>query len=349
MGITEGAVLVQYVFLDVVRFTQGRTTEAQADIIAKLNEIVVSALDSLNVPKERRIFSPSGDGLAIALLQPDQFDLGLSLALDILKRLHGYNSGIEDKRRRFEVRVGINQNIDNLLMDINGNRNVVGRGINQAQRIMDLAEGSQVLMGDSVYEVLCEREYYDKHFRSLPGTDKHGNRFNVHQLIQPADEAWLNTEVPTKFQPKAQKVLSIYVAHFICNAVVARDFLLQRRDSVFFEYVSTALLHLLTKDSMENISKNPLEKPYYRIDRDPNGTPDPTWKALENSEPWLLMELCSSIKKEKLNEYSECFEEATTGRFFPFPLMRGIERVKAEHPKVWSWVVESSASLKSTS
>ncbi len=39
---------VQYVFMDVVTFTQGRTVEAQAYIVRALNEVVTGALDNFD-------------------------------------------------------------------------------------------------------------------------------------------------------------------------------------------------------------------------------------------------------------------------------------------------------------
>jgi len=226
-----------------------------------------------------------------------------------------------------------------LLTDINGNRNVAGRGINQAQRIMAIADGSQVLLGDSIFELLCERESYDKHFRTLPGMDKHGNRFTVHQLVLPT-EPWLNTELPSQFQrpDQQEKHLSPYVAHYICNAVVMRDFLLSHNQEHRFDYCAPAFLHILTLDSLENSSKSPLEKTYYRVERFPDGSPAPTWKAIEDSMFSVTAELSSFIIK-LLEDYSSCFESREYNVFFAFPSEKGIKRVQAEHPHVWSSVV----------
>ena len=181
--VESGVVQVQYVFLDVVKFTQDRTVEAQVDIIEALNKIVTDVLSQFSLEPDSRILLPTGDGICISILKSDLFDLSLKIALNILKDLATHNTSTEDQRRKFEVRIGINQNIDNLVIDVNGNQNVAGRGINMAQRIMSLADGGQILVGSSVYETICEREAYSNSFNNFKGQDKHVNQFKFYQFI----------------------------------------------------------------------------------------------------------------------------------------------------------------------
>jgi len=55
--------------------------EAQADIIAKLNLIVSSAVSALQIPSEKIIFLPTGDGICITLLDlSEPFDVHILLA-----------------------------------------------------------------------------------------------------------------------------------------------------------------------------------------------------------------------------------------------------------------------------
>lgn len=126
---------VQYVFLDVVGFTRNRSVEAQSEVVAKLNEIVVLTLQGLNIPIDQTVLIPTGDGIAIALIGLTGFDIHLQIALEILSLISKHNSATTDKMRRFEVRIGINENIDNILTDINGKRNVAGAGISMAQSL----------------------------------------------------------------------------------------------------------------------------------------------------------------------------------------------------------------------
>jgi class 3 adenylate cyclase len=149
---------VQYVFLDVVGFTRNGSVEAQSEVVATLNDVVIRALQTVDIPAERVVLLPTGDGMALTMIEVSGFDAHLQLALCILRVIAGHNSGAADAMRRVEVRIGINENVDSVLPDINGRRNVAGSGISIAQRIMDKADAGQVLVGQSVYEVLRQRE-----------------------------------------------------------------------------------------------------------------------------------------------------------------------------------------------
>src|SRR5207247_1517913 len=123
----------------------------------------------------KRLYLPTGDGLCIVLLGiTDPYDIHLRLALDILARLKAYRNAESDSMRQFEVRIGINSNIDNSVTDINGNKNVAGAGINMAQRIMSLADGSQILVSRNIFEILSQRERYREAFKMYTTSVKHG-------------------------------------------------------------------------------------------------------------------------------------------------------------------------------
>jgi class 3 adenylate cyclase len=334
----QGQALVQYIFLDVVRFTEGRSIEAQVDVIQKLNSLVLDALDEQDL-KEDRILLPTGDGMAIAIFKSEPFDLSLKVAQRLLSALRRHNEDTTDEKRRFQIRIGVNQNIDNIVIDINGNRNVVGRGINMAQRIMDHADGGQIAIGGMLYEVLRQREQYENAFRELPGGDKHGNSFPVYQLIR--DGEGLNTEWPTKFKPSSpsRSKLSYYVAHFISNAAHYHDFLSKHRRAVGFDYASTILLHLLTLDSMDNINKSPLQNPSERVKIAGDDPLLPTYKKIQESEFWVRAEFSTEIAG-KLTSYGECFEDGNYSKLWAFPSEYGKHRVQNELPEIWKAVVE---------
>src|SRR5438876_10940737 len=104
-----------------------------------------------------RLFIPTGDGLCIALINTEgryRYDIHMLVALNILESLEDYNRSQPDEMRRFHVRIGINSNEDNLINDINARPNLAGAGISLASRIMDKADGSQILVGESVFERL---------------------------------------------------------------------------------------------------------------------------------------------------------------------------------------------------
>jgi len=220
---------VKYIFLDVVAYTK-RTIEAQCDIITTLNKIVKDTVDELSIGEGSVIYIPTGDGICIALVDATlPYDIHVSIAKDILSRLWMHNQFEEDKSRKFEVRIGINQSDDNLVKDINDRENVTGGGINNARRIMDLADGSQILVSSTVYDILHLREKYLNAFAKYAAPVKHGLVLDVYQLVK-ADIEGLNVNPPSTFatprkpEPKLPKLTAYYFAHSIKN----EDFILNK-------------------------------------------------------------------------------------------------------------------------
>lgn len=188
----------KYIFLDVVGFTHNRSVEAQSDIVNALNKIVRDSVSEHNITKGRVIYIPTGDGICIALLNVENpFDIHIKIALGIIERVQKHNATTESEVRKFQVRIGINANTDNLVTDINGQPNVTGAGINMAARIMDMADGNQILVGRSVYDMLRYREKYAFSFNSYQTKVKHGTVLDVYQFVSDGFEG-LNTDTPQR-------------------------------------------------------------------------------------------------------------------------------------------------------
>lgn len=187
----------KYVFLDIVEFTENRTIEAQSAIIEAFNDIVTRAVDaSVAAYQQRPIFIPTGDGLCIAYTSDiDAFDIHIRTALQILELVDAHNAQEENPMRRFQVRIGLNENRDNLIRDINGRDNLAGSGINMAQRIMDLADGSTILVGQTVFERLNQRESYFGKFTAHSAAVREGVTLSVYQFTDP-ELAYVSGEVP---------------------------------------------------------------------------------------------------------------------------------------------------------
>jgi hypothetical protein len=132
----------------------------------------------------------------------DPYDIQMQFALGVLKRLEEYNSRTTEEELRFEVRVGINTNRDNIIIDINGNRNVAGRGINYSSRIMDQADGGQILVGGEVFRNLSDRAKYAGTFRPFTAIVKNNVPIELHQFLGNG-YTFLNVRVPAKLQTLA--------------------------------------------------------------------------------------------------------------------------------------------------
>jgi hypothetical protein len=191
---------VKYIFLDVVGFTHDRSVEAQSDIIHVLNGIVESSIQAFEIRKENVMFLPAGDDIGIALLNVGSpYDIHLSIAQRIVREVYKHSANTTNKMRKFEVRVGINSNTDNLITDINGNQNVAGAGVNLTPRIMKMADGNQILVSQSVFNDLLLHEKYNSSFKPFRASIKQNSELPIYQFISNACEG-LNTAVPRALQ-----------------------------------------------------------------------------------------------------------------------------------------------------
>ncbi|MGA0024363.1 MAG: hypothetical protein ACO3F9_06920 [Burkholderiales bacterium] len=131
------------VFIDIVEYSKKSVAE-QMRVKQQLTDLLARAL--ADVPGKDRIILDTGDGAAVNFLGDPEEGLFLGLALrDAL-------AAAEDDALR--LRTGINLGPVRLIKDINNQPNIIGDGINVAQRVMGFAEVNQVLASRSYYEVI---------------------------------------------------------------------------------------------------------------------------------------------------------------------------------------------------
>lgn len=245
----------KYVFLDVVGYSKGRTIEAQSHIIHALNRVIVDAVTASGVPKDQVLLLPTGDGVGIVLIDVMRpYDVDVGIALDLLARIAALNAEQTDRQRRFLVRVAVNENSDNLVVDVNGHRNVTGLGINQAQRIMSMADGGNIFLGPVVAERLSQRDTYQGKLRELKLQVKHGVMIRVCQLVDPSIPS-LNSEEPAPLHDEQgegiPEFLAVYMALLLKHNVFVRSHLAPRQ--------AVALVPMLSMMASDLV--DPLEKP----------------------------------------------------------------------------------------
>ena len=274
-----------------------------------MNKIVNDTISHYSIPKEQLIVLPTGDGLCIALIEFRDYDIHLLLGLGILERLQLYNLECTDEKRRFSVRIGINSNVDNLITDFNGQPSVAGAGINMAQRVMDKADGNQILIGETVYETLRHREKYIKCFQAFTAKGKHGQIFNVYQYIKP-EHIGLNTDKPSIFAPRqsAPLRLSLKIAYYLAHAISNREFFLSKVNVIGFEYAGIILLYFLAWDSEEASEATPYKRPYVRTRYPGAGTIEEQFEYYKQSDFWVLAEFSGDITERYLSKFYDCFE-----------------------------------------
>lgn len=329
---------IKYIFLDVVGFTKDRSVEAQSDIIISLNKIVRECIQSSEIPQDKLIVIPSGDGLCIALIDiTHPFDIYMILAINILAAIDDFNKETEVENRRFLVRIGINENIDNLIVDFNGNKNTAGAGINMANRIMEKADGGQILISETTYDILKTREKYIGQFRGYQTRSKHGQIFNVYQYIK-QDIKGLNTKPPSAFakvQPVEQRLTKV-VAYYLAHSLANHKFLLSELSVGIFRYSSVVLLYVLSFDSEEHSNATIFDLPSkHAWGAEDNKPFNEQLEYYSKIDFWVLCEYAEGIEKRVLMPYHYCFEKAKWGSDYLFVNEKGTTKLKQEWPNIW--------------
>ena len=155
-------------FIDIVDYSKRDVTE-QVRLKQRFNLVMASALG--HVEPDERVVVDTGDGAAITFLgDPER---ALYVALEVF-----------DNVGELPVRMGINLGPVSLMKDLNGLDNVIGDGINVAQRIMSFAQSGELLVSRVYYDVVSLlSEDYASMFRA-EGTraDKHNRPHDLYSV-----------------------------------------------------------------------------------------------------------------------------------------------------------------------
>src|SRR4051812_5339762 len=167
---TSRTLVCSILFLDIAGYSQRAVTD-QIRIKEGFNEGLAHSLAGLEA--RDRVVIDTGDGAAIAFLDDPERALFAALA-------------IFDNCGELSVRMGINLGPVYLSKDINGQDNVIGDGINVAQRVMSFANAGELLVSRSFYEVvlLLSGEYSTMFHAKTSQTDKHNRVHEVYAVSQ---------------------------------------------------------------------------------------------------------------------------------------------------------------------
>jgi anti-anti-sigma factor len=169
-------------FCDIVGYSK-RDALGQYACQRTLNQILLSVVSrlSLNLGKEV-VAVPTGDGAVLNFLAPE-LDVHLRTAIQALE---GLSEASASAGAPFGLRIGLNSHVDTLVRDINNNMNVVGSGINVAQRVMHLGRHGQILMHDRVkLDLENYPEYAPKLVPRGEYTVKQGQKIAIAQYVDP--------------------------------------------------------------------------------------------------------------------------------------------------------------------
>jgi hypothetical protein len=163
------------VFLDLVGFSK-KTVDRQIALKDQLNGFIAQVI--ADFPDSEYIMIDCGDGAAIGFVGDPEY--ALFFAMNI-------RDTIAKKGSEMAARIGINLGPVKLVKDINGNPNLIGDGINVAQRIMSFAEPNQVTVSRSFHEVTSclSKDIADLYYYIGSRTDKNVRKYQVYSIGNP--------------------------------------------------------------------------------------------------------------------------------------------------------------------
>jgi class 3 adenylate cyclase len=156
-------------FLDIADYSQKPVAE-QLQLKQAFNQALSVALE--HVAPRDRIILDTGDGAAITFMGDPEDALFSSMAM-------------RDLAGAVPVRLGVNLGPVRLVKDLNSQMNIIGDGINVAQRVMSFSRPGQLLVSRSFYEVVsCLSRDYASLFRHEGSrTDKHVRAHEVYAVV----------------------------------------------------------------------------------------------------------------------------------------------------------------------
>jgi class 3 adenylate cyclase len=175
---TNRTFICSVVFIDLVGYSKKPVTE-QIRLKTSLTNNLSEAIK--DIPVNDRIILDTGDGAAISFLgdPEDALFVTLSLREAMIREAAEEEAAGETSG---STRMGINLGPVKLVKDINGHPNIIGDGINVAQRIMSFARPGQIVVSRSYYDVVSNlaSEYAKLFTYEGSRTDKHVREHEIY-------------------------------------------------------------------------------------------------------------------------------------------------------------------------
>ncbi|MBL0422062.1 hypothetical protein JI739_17050 [Ramlibacter sp. AW1] len=174
---TRRSLVCTIVFIDLVGASM-RPVDEQVEAKEAFKLLIGKALQ--DIPEESRLAIDTGDGAALCFIGPPTVPLEVARRLVLLLRAH--------RTPPMQTRIGLHLGDVRVVSDINNRANVLGDGINVAQRVMDFAQPDQLLASSTLRDAVCRIDPAAVHrFCYLgPFQDKHGRLHDIHLVLDEA-------------------------------------------------------------------------------------------------------------------------------------------------------------------
>ena len=193
--------IAHVLFIDIVAYSKMASDDQRA-AIEKLNQIVQSTDEYRKAESENRLLKiATGDGMALIFYRSPEDPV--ECALEISRALKEQHSNLR-------LRMGVNSGPVSGVVDVNGRANVVGAGINMAQRLMDCGDAGHILLSKRVAEDLEQFKHWRPHLYHIGECEvKHGETIDIVNLFT-AELG--NSERPKRLTKPTQKTDFVPVA-----------------------------------------------------------------------------------------------------------------------------------------
>lgn len=196
--------IVTVLFFDVVGYTR-QSVARQIEIKRQFNQIVSECLETYGGGEH--IILDTGDGAAIGFLQhpEDALEVAMKFRKTVMANQHLDHPDLK-------VRIGIHLGPINIVKDMNGQRNMVGDGINDAQRVMSFAGVDQIFVSRPYYDFVSrlKDEYADMfRYRGMQ-KDKHGREHPIYEYVERASVG--TAMLPQTGEPAAEILANTFCA-----------------------------------------------------------------------------------------------------------------------------------------
>jgi class 3 adenylate cyclase len=179
-------VMAHILFMDMVGFTR-LPMEKQRVYVKELQTTVFSTSAFQEADAAGQVIvRPTGDGMALAFLQ--NLLLPAQVARTVSEEIRG--------RQDLKVRMGLHSGHVFLIRDANGSPDIIGEGINTAQRVMDCGDVGHILLSAAAAQQLQGYEDWKRWIQSVGEAEvKHGQ---VVQLYNLCSRRFGNGRIPRK-------------------------------------------------------------------------------------------------------------------------------------------------------
>src|SRR2546430_232550 len=180
--------IAHVLFIDIVGYSKLSINDQRA-AIDELTQAVRTSEQFQNAEAAARLLKiPTGDGMALVFYKSPEEPV--ECALEISRALKG--------NPKIQLRMGVHSGPVSGVIDVNGQANLAGAGLNMAQRVMDCGDAGHILLSKRVADDLGEYEHWRPLLHDLGECEvKHGMRISIVNLH--ADEVG-NPQLPKKFQ-----------------------------------------------------------------------------------------------------------------------------------------------------